>query len=33
MTKNWRSYEAAGIEFMHLNWLLKEKEKKQKKDS
>jgi len=33
MTKNWRGYEAAGIEFLHLNWLLKEKEKKQNKGS
>ena len=31
MTKNWRGYEAAGIEFLHLNWLLKEKEKQRKR--
>jgi len=28
MTENWRGFEAAAIEFLHLNWLIKEKAKK-----
>lgn len=29
MIKNWRGYEAAALEFMFVNWVLTEKEKKQ----
>lgn len=32
MIANWNSYEAAAIEFMFVNWVLSEKEKKRKKD-
>jgi 3-methyladenine DNA glycosylase/8-oxoguanine DNA glycosylase len=31
MISNWKGYEAAGIEFMFVHWVLSEKEKKQKK--
>lgn len=31
MIANWEGYEAAAIEFMFVNWVLSEKEKKQKK--
>lgn len=30
MITNWKGYEAAGLEFMFINWVLSEKEKKQK---
>lgn len=31
MIKNWEGYEASALEFMFVNWVLSEKEKKQKK--
>lgn len=31
MITNWKGYEAAGLEFMFINWVLSEKEKKRKK--
>lgn len=30
MIANWKGYEAAGLEFMYINWVLSEKEKKRK---
>ncbi|MGK7370578.1 MAG: hypothetical protein ACNS64_10210, partial [Candidatus Halalkalibacterium sp. M3_1C_030] len=33
LISNWEGYEAAAIEFMFVNWVLSEKEKKRKKNN